>query len=294
MPICRVKRWNNTCCKPDSKAQQQRWQSYPAPVSEGARIALLQTERTSAIAALEQFVQTTENFFARWNASYSLGKTFSPGNKIAIATLIELVNTIKSELFQIQISETLRKVAPGNMIAIATLTQVIHSTQQITLRRKAAYILGKLVPGNFLSISTLVEIIEFEADPATQLQAAENLAQIDSDNAVAKACIQVRKEPFNQFRKRRKAKSSTQQDSEKVIAALEQRLVLAQDALTQRRLAYQLSKINPGHPIAIERLLQLLQSEQASVFHKRTVEYLKEVLLYEQLDLIVQTLKEYD
>ena len=58
-------------------------------------------------------------------------------------------------------------------------------------------------------------------------------------------------------------------------------------------MTYQLGKINPGYPIVIKRLLQLLQSNQASVFHKRTVEYLKEVLLTEQLDLIVQSLKEY-
>ncbi|NJL60725.1 MAG: NACHT domain-containing NTPase, partial [Methylacidiphilales bacterium] len=78
---------------------RQRWWRFPAPIQEGARVALLKTDRKCAIASLEDFIQTCENDFDTWNAAYSLGKVFDPGNKLAISTLEKLVNSIHLEHF---------------------------------------------------------------------------------------------------------------------------------------------------------------------------------------------------
>ncbi len=262
---------------------------YPTPITEGARVALLQTDRAKAISGLEKFVQTTPDLFARWNAASTLGRTLSPGNAIAITALSQLIDSVDSEFLQVQISDTLGKVDPGNSQASATLTKIIHSTPQTILRRKAAYTLGKIFPGSSLAISTLIDIIQSHVDPSVQLQASDNLAQIDPGNP---AIISIQRQKIADH-KRRRVKLSTQVEREKAIAALEQRLASTQDPATQRRCAHQLGKLHPGHPNSVEILLQLLQSSQSAKFSKRIVDCLKEILVDEQLAAIVMTLKKY-
>jgi HEAT repeat protein len=246
-----------------------------------------------AIAGLEQFVQSVRNPLVRWNAAYTLGKTFAPGNPVAIAALIQLLHSIRNESLRLQIGESLGKVDPGNPVAIATLTHIIESTQQDTLRRKAAFSLGKIAPSNPVAIATLVHMVESAANPMLQLQAAENLMQIDPGNAVATAVIPAnRKVPKRPSRSHR-AKQPTQWHIAQAIAALEQRLASVEDASTQRRLASQLGKLSPGHPRAIQVLLALLESHQSSALYKRAMENLKDILLDEQLPIVVSTLKPY-
>ena len=76
------------------------------------------------------------------------------------------------------------------------------------------------------------------------------------------------------------------------IAELEQKLATVNNAESQRRYAYQLGKFQPGHPVAVDALLQLMSSPQPSSFYKRTGEYLKEIVLDERLALVITTLKD--
>lgn len=84
-------------------------------------------------------------------------------------------------------------------------------------------------------------------------------------------------------------KTTNQQDLNQLINILEQRLLTAKDWTNQRRIAYRLATLQPGHPQAIDCLLQLLLNETAT-HHKRVVEDLKEVILENQFSHIVSQL----
>ncbi|HEY9748742.1 MAG TPA: HEAT repeat domain-containing protein, partial [Allocoleopsis sp.] len=272
---------------------QQTWQCYPFPIQEGAWIALLQTDRTQAIAALEQFISSTSNFFAVWNAAYSLGKTFDPRNSVAIAAMTKLLQALQSEPLRLQVGESLGKIDPGNPLAIATLTELIATTQQEVLRRKAAYALGKLDSGNAIAATTLSHLVESAPDQALRLQAAENLLQLDPGNAIATTFIQVHQKPIPFPKPHRKAKPQRLRDPAQAIASLEQRLAGVTDASTQRRLACQLGHLQLGHPQAVEVLLRLLQSQHSTTLYRRIGEDLRAILLPEQLPRVVCTLKHF-
>jgi HEAT repeat protein len=265
---------------------------YPVPLCEGARVALLQTDRTLAISALEQFVLSNRDLFSCWNAAYSLGKTFDPGNSIAIAALTKLINTIHNETLRLQISESLAKVDPGNAIAVRTLIEILNSTPEDTIRRKAAYSLGKISPGNPKAISTLEDLINFRDDNTLRSQAAENLLMIAPNNQVALSILKTTKKGTARTSRKHQTKLARTQNLDKTISTLEQRLAMAEDAANKRRIAYRLGILQPGHLQAIACLLELLLSPQSPVLYKRIVENLKEVLLEEQLAEVVLQLKQ--
>ncbi|MEO1763477.1 MAG: NACHT domain-containing protein, partial [Cyanobacteria bacterium J06629_18] len=127
---------------------QRRWWRYPSVISESARITFLKTDRSFAINALEEFIALNQSDFDTWNAAYSLGKTFDPGNEIAISTLEKIITSFYHENFRLQAADSLAKVQPGNSIAIAALTNIIKSAKKESIRRKAAFSLGKCEPEN--------------------------------------------------------------------------------------------------------------------------------------------------
>lgn len=63
------------------------------------------------------------------------------------------------------------------------------------------------------------------------------------------------------------------------ISELEQKLLAVNNSESQRRYAYELGKIQPGYPMAVDALLQLMSEFQLPSFYKRTGEYLKKVIL---------------
>ena len=257
---------------------RETWRTYPQPLQEAARVALLQTDRQSAIAGLEQFLTTSRSPFARWTAAYSLGKTLDPGNQIAVRTLTELLGTLRQDLFQIQLSEGLAKINPGNETAIATLVALATTLEQDSLRRKAAYSLAKLVPGNQTAMITLIQLSQSASDQAVKKQAAENLRQLESGDDASPQTTAPRRKIQAAF-------------LGETIARLEKRLEAAQNAESQRRFAYQLGILQPGHPQAVETLLALLLAQHSPRFYKRTADYLQAVLLPEQLAQVIAKLR---
>jgi Effector-associated domain 4/NACHT domain len=290
---------------------QNSWQFYPVPIQEGARLALRQTDPAAAIAGLEQFVRSVKNPFLIWQSAHSLGKVFDRGNAIAIQELVNALELVDHSDLPIKICESLVKIDPQpHLIAIAKLTDMIHSGTRESIRRKAAFTLGKLLlekpqidENNSLlnlAIDTLVQMISLTTDSANRLAAIDNLRQI------APAHPATQEKSFAEHRRQsirdRTLPSSTRNRRKKVtrtrnidlaIAELEQKLTNVQNAESQRRYAYQLGKFQPGQPIAVAALLQLMSSPQPSSFYKRTGEYLKEIVLDEQLPLIITTLKDY-
>ncbi|WP_058998366.1 NACHT domain-containing protein [Leptolyngbya sp. NIES-2104] len=258
-----------------------------APIREAARIAVLQTDRQSAIAELEKFVSSTPDLFVRWTAAYTLGKTLDQANSYAVKAMIETLNEIENTTLKLNICDQLEKINPGNQIAAETLNSILDSTDSETSQRKAAYILGKNNLNLGKAISTLERLIESTQNSTLKLQAAENLIVLDEMNAIALSvltALPTRTQPTS-------TKPPKTLNVERTIATLEQRLTEATDPINQRRLAYRLATLSPGHQSAIDVLLSLLLQPLPSL-HKRIVENLKDVLLEEQLPLVVDRLKE--
>lgn len=271
-----------------SQLLQWRFGVFPASVSEGARIALLQTDRQLAASALEEFVQIAENPFAGWQAAYTLGKTLDPGNSMAIATLVQLIDTLQSEALKLQVIESLGRIEPSHPIVVLSLEEILESTQDNNIRRRTAYSLGKINPGHGRAIATLEQIIDSTENATLRLRTAENLITLEPQNGVASAALQSMKK-LEKTSQKYQNKTTHQQDLKQLINTLEQRLLAAKDWANQRRIAYRLATLQPGHPQAIDCLLQLLFNE-TSTHHKRVVEDLKEVALENQFSHIVSKL----
>lgn len=294
------------------------WQFYPLPIQDGARLALRQADRIAAIAGLEKFIQIVENPFLRWQAAHSLGKVFDPGNSTAIQALSTAIESAYSGDLCIKMCESLFKIDPEyNQAAIDKLVDIITTNKTGSLTRKAAFTIGKLLlidadcplenqgPGNNenrelfnLAINTLAAIIESPSAIKTderdlhndRVAALENLRQIYPTHPTSQIEFTSKQTLPSSTRNKYKKKAS-QRGSDIAIAELESKLTTINNAETQRRYAYQLGKFQPGHPLAVNTLLQLISSAQPSSFYKRTSEYLKEVLVEEQLPLLVMTLK---
>jgi predicted NACHT family NTPase len=256
--------------------QKQKWCRYPTPISEGARIALLKTDRPKAIAALEKFVQSSENLFNAWNAAYSLGKVFDPGNKIAIAALEQLTTTVRHESIRWQAAYHLGRVDTANQTAIAALSQIITTSKSESTRRKAAYSLGKIDNGNAIAISTLEQIATSATDPSQQRQAAENLKILHSPTPPS---------PLSPTSPPISLTSPSRLDS--LIRSLNS----CQNEDTQRRRAYKLAQLDPGNTLAFNTLLKLLKSSNSESLRKRTADNLKEILLDTQMPVVITSFK---
>ena len=288
---------------------QNIWQFYPLPIQNGARLALRQIDRIAAIAGLERFILAVRNPFLRWQAAHSLGKVFDPGNKIAIESLVDSIETANSGDICIKICESVCKIDPNyNSIAIAKLIEIVETSKTSNLVRKAAFVLGKLAIERSLTsakdrelldlaINTLVELVESPPDPATKLDysgnrlaALENLRQISPTHPTAQTQVAT-KQTLPSSTRKRSQKTARQHRNDLAISVLERKLLTTDNPENQRRYAYQLGKFQRGHPLAVDILLKLLTSTHPASFYKRTGEYLSETLLDEQLPLVIKTLK---
>ncbi|MBL1176798.1 HEAT repeat domain-containing protein [Pantanalinema sp. GBBB05] len=269
---------------------QWRFGVFPASVCEGARVALLQTDRQLATAVLEEFVQIAENPFAGWQAAYTLGKTLDLGNSMAIATLVQLIGTLQNEALKLQVIESLGRIQPGHPIVVTSLEKILESTQEDNIRRRAAYSFGKINPGHWRAIATLEQIIHSTENATLRLRTAENLITLDPQNDVANSLLKLTRRKTEGTSQNYQNKATSQQNLNQLINTLEQRLLTAKDWANRRRIAYRLATLQPGHPGAINCLLQLLLNEETSTQHKRVVEDLKEVTLENQLSHIVSQL----
>ncbi|MBD1831465.1 hypothetical protein H6F61_01910 [Cyanobacteria bacterium FACHB-472] len=73
-------------------------------------------------------IQTTQNESNIWTAAESLGR-IDPGNKIAIATLVKLVQTSEQADWRRQAACSLGEIHASDETAVATLIQFIQTVQ---------------------------------------------------------------------------------------------------------------------------------------------------------------------
>ncbi|WP_341526823.1 HEAT repeat domain-containing protein [Nostoc sp. UHCC 0302] len=265
-------------------SQKQKWWRFPPPIVEGARVALLKTDRPKAIAALEQFITSTTNEFESWNAAYTLGKVFDPGNQIAIAALEKLVKTVRHESIRWQAAYSLARVDADNQTAVAALVEIIKSTKNESTCRKAAYSLGKITFENAFAISTLEKIAASGTDASQRRQAAANLEAL-------RGTTQLKESSSTSAPPVTERSRSTLPPSPTLLASLLQGIATGNED-TRRRRAYKLAKLDPGNQEAFMTLLQLLKSAQSELVRKHSAENLKEILQNEQLPEVIASLKD--
>ncbi len=270
----------------------QKWYNYPASIVEGARAALLKTERTKAIVALEEFIQSSENEFYIWNAAYSLGKSFDSQNQVAISVLEKILKTARQENFRWQIAYYLGRVDPLNEAAVTALVEIIQSTKNLSTQRKAAYSLGKIDASNQLAISTLEKIAETATDALLKRIVVDNLMTLRG----------MASKEFNSNLSAFKSKTpASKQNTSKTysaplkaqkISSLLKGIELAKDDSTRRNKAYKLAQIDPGNSVAFSTLLNIVKLSPDKSLRKRAADNLKEVLLVEQLQEVIISLRD--
>ncbi len=270
---------------------QQRWWRYPSPIAEGARVSLLKTDRNCAITALEEFIASSQSDFDTWNAAYSLGNFFDPGNKIAISTLEKILTSFYHENFRLQAAHSLGKIEAGNPIAITALIKIIQSTKKESIRRKAAFSLGKCEPENQIAISTLEKIITSSTNKQQKQYAAENLLTLAPENQLALAVNASKKTKGNDQPTRRKSRNKSR-NNEKAIAALVEGIATAKNDDSKRRRASSLAKLQPQNQLAFDTLINILKSAQKDSDRKNAAEDLKKIIDNEQMPKLIASLKD--
>lgn len=284
--INRLIRW----CYGEFDSTQERWLKSPTPILERSRTALFSTDRLQAIKHLENYLQSLNHPKVCWLVAYSLGKNFDWGNKVAENTLLKLLETAPDEIIRMEIAYTLGQVSIRHPLAINTLTEILHSASQDSFRRKAAYRLGKIDPENTTAINTLVHLIQ---SPATskkiRTRVIKDLRQIVPEHPLFKIQFST-----DNLQKKLTPSPNSQNNPEKAISALENKLATAKDIKLKRKYATSLLKLQPGHPEAISVLIESLKiPKQTPGMYKRTIEILKSGLLNEQFSKVVTALKDY-
>ncbi|MGB3758275.1 MAG: NACHT domain-containing protein [Rivularia sp. (in: cyanobacteria)] len=274
---------------------QQRWWRYPSPIAEGARVSLLKTDRNCAITALEEFIASNQSDFDTWNAAYSLGNFFDPGNKIAISTLEKIITSFYHESFRLQAADSLGKIEPGNSIAITALIKIIQSTKKESIRRKAAFSLGKCEPENKIAISTLEKIITSSTNKQQKQYAAENLLTLAPEKKTALSLNSSQKQTKRDDTSQRKSRNSSKNKSinnDKAIAALVEGIATAKNDDSKRRRASSLAKLEPHNQLAFDTLINLLKSAQKDSDRKNAAEDLKKIIDKGQMPKLIASLKD--
>ncbi len=112
--------------------------------------------------------------YIAWDATRSLQKV-DPSNQLAIAALVNLLNTTENH-FYLNIAVTdLGDFAAGNKDAIAVLTKLICSAEDNYLLLKVAHSLGRIDPGNQKALFTLINFIQkFNERDETELYSADD------------------------------------------------------------------------------------------------------------------------
>ncbi|BAY91753.1 hypothetical protein NIES3275_37800 [Microchaete diplosiphon NIES-3275] len=248
-------------------------------LKEEARSALQQTDRTKAIAALVQLLQS-QNL-----SDYTIGQvvesleTIGTGNEVAIAALVQLLQSQNLDYsIRRRAAESLGNIDPGNEFAIASLVQLLQSQNldEDTIRQ-ATYSINKIGTGNEDAIAALVQLLQSQnLSDYTIREAAEQLGEIDPGNedAIAALVQLLQSQHLSDYSIGQAAYSLGQigTGNEFAIAALVQLLQSQHLSDYTRWLArYSIEKIGTGNEFAIAALVQLLQSQHLSDYTRRLV-----------------------
>ncbi|WP_414550657.1 HEAT repeat domain-containing protein [Anabaena sp. CCY 0017] len=245
-------------------------------IKEEASSALQQTDRTKAIAALEELLQsTTIDEYTRWQVADSLWE-IGTGNEIVAALEELLQSSTVDEDTRRQAAMSLEIIDPGNEIVIAALEELLQSsTVDEDTRRYAAMSLGKIGTANEFAITALVQMLQSSTvDKVTRMQAAKSLGKIDSGNEFAIAALEklLQSKTVDYFTRWLAAESLGRIDSGNEFASAFLEELLQSTTVSdfiRRQAADSLGEIDPGNKFASAALEELLQSTTVSDFIRR-------------------------
>lgn len=255
----------------------QQQTGKPTVWIEPAAEALSHCDRTLVTTAIEQFVAQASNPFEQWLAAHSLGKSYDPGNGVAIATLEQLLSQAPNEDLRIEMAKSLGDIQPGHPQAIQTLQDIIQSHDSLTLRRKAAHRLGTIAPDQPMVLQTLEHILQTTDDPCLRRQTLQSLQQLAPQHSAL---------PVEPSRRRSR---KTPLNPEQLIPVLEQKLQKSRDIETRIRYAGRLGRLQPNHKGAIDILLELLPTTHRKTHLKQMGLHLQQAITPEE-DSIPPTL----
>ncbi|QJB47171.1 NACHT domain-containing protein [Dolichospermum flos-aquae CCAP 1403/13F] len=271
-------------------------------IHDQADVALQETDRQKAIAALIKLINTSQDEGIRHQATESLGK-IGVGNPVAIAALIKLINTSQDEgirrqavvnlgkigggntdaitafvesikILQVQeyfthrfVAESLENIGIGNVDAIAALVKLIETSKDQFIRVCAALSLGKIHPDNPVAIAALVELINTSQDDNIRKLAAANLEQIGVGNPVVIAAfVKIINTSQDEGIRWRAAQSLWKigVGNPDEIPALVELIKTSKDRVIRSYVALSLRKMGVGNPVVIAALVELINTSQDS------------------------------
>jgi HEAT repeat protein len=210
--------------------EKQEWQTFLAPIQEGARTVLPETIRKNAIANLIQVLETIEDEYTHGIVANTL-EEIAVGNELVIQALIRVLETTDDKNTRSSFANTLGKIAVGNELAIQALIRVLETTEDENTRSSFANTLGKIAVGNELAIQALIRVLEITESEVTCWGVANTLGKIDPGNELA-------------------------------IQALIRVLEITESEVTCWGVANTLGKIDPGNELAIQELIRVLKTTE--------------------------------
>ncbi|NJM46939.1 MAG: hypothetical protein HC860_12915 [Alkalinema sp. RU_4_3] len=269
----RVVRWRFGWCDGGT------WRETASGVRSATQAVMGLSDRSIMAVALERYLTELRGqsmgrkatFFALWNAAYSLGKQYMPGNPGAIAVLHELLAAVESPYLRLQLSNNLVKVNPGDVLAIGILRELMDHAD-LKIQRRSAHCLAMMDSGDGAAISKLQELAT-SGDDGVKKMAIASLDQLAGKTPVAR-----------QHRGREKSAREVARE----IGSLEKRLQTAQNPAVQVAAAAKLGQLVPGHRGAIEVLINLLEQDGLEgSFYRRVGDCLGLLLTGERYGLVV-------
>ncbi|WP_293352955.1 HEAT repeat domain-containing protein [Microcoleus sp. CAWBG51] len=259
--------------------EKQEWRRFIAPIAEGARAALLETNYSIAVNQLIDLLKKTKDENGRRSVAECLGK-IDPGNPEAIAALIAILSTTNDEFTRRSVAENLGEIDPGNPEAIAALIAILSTTNDEFTRRRVAENLGEIATGNPEAIAALIAIFSTTTDEHTRLGVAECLGEIATGNPEAiAALIAILSTTTYEFTRWMAAYSLGKIAAchPEAIAALIAILSTTNDGCTRRNVVLCLGKIATGNSEAIAALIAILSTTNYEFIRESVAEILGKI-----------------
>ncbi|NEZ63550.1 NACHT domain-containing protein [Leptolyngbyaceae cyanobacterium CCMR0082] len=253
---------------------------------EAAKAALAESDLSQVTQVLTQFAQDpNQDFFDRWMAAYSLGRSYDPQSQVAVETLEALLPTARSDYLKMDMARHLGTLSPGHGLAIETLEEIIHRSQQPIAKRKAALRLAKVAPHHPLPVATLEDLLAHNPQDKPTLDALVNLNPNHP--------VPINRESSSQSPRRLQHRSGKKQQYQPDIAKQIDSLVtrIEKGDRNRLRLAQKLSQLQAGHPIAINTLWQYLITSENKTQRKQAGNALQRAATDAQLPQLVSKLR---
>jgi Effector-associated domain 4/NACHT domain len=269
----RVVRWRFGWC------DGGQWRETSSVVRAATQAVMGWSDRAIMTEALERYLTQLRGqsmgrkstFFALWNSAYSLGKQYAPGHQGAIEVLRELLESVESPYFRVQLCNNLVKVNPGDEVAIGVLREMMNGAD-LKMQRRSAHCLAMIDSEDEEAIAKLKKLA-MHGDKDVQKMAIASLDQLAGKEQV-----------LRQRLVREKSAAVVARE----IGALEKKIKEAQNPGALLQAAGRLGRLVPGHGGAIEVLIALLERDGLEgSFYRRVGDTLEAVMTGERYGLVV-------